>query len=334
MRVIAPGRVNLLGEHTDYNGGFVLPCAVNREIGINFEDSGEFELYSEIYNDHVKQEDKIEGWKSYVLGTKKEISKHYKTREIKGEIRSTIPAGSGMSSSAALEIAVALAIIKNRRAKPMSIAKLCRRAEHRYAGVKCGIMDQASVILSKKNNLFFLDCRELSYSYAPFDSIIVVVDSGTKHELSASYYNRRVSECKRSAKILSTKNLREAWEKRLELSSLEGKLKKRAEHFFSEMDRVVEAADALRNRDMHKFGELMNLSHLSLSQKFEVSTPLMDKLQMKLSALCYGAKLTGAGFGGSIVGICEEEDIEKIKEAFEGFQIYFLRSTDGAWFSN
>jgi len=135
MWVRAPGRVNLLGEHTDYNGGFVLPCAVNREIEINFEESSEFELYSEAYKDYVKQGDKIEGWKSYVLGTKKEISKRYKTREVRGRIKSNIPQGSGMSSSAALEVAVTLAIIKNRRAKPMNIAKICRLAEHRYASV-------------------------------------------------------------------------------------------------------------------------------------------------------------------------------------------------------
>jgi galactokinase len=333
MRVIAPGRANLLGEHTDYNGGFVLPCAVNREIEINFEESSEFELYSEIYNDYVKQGDKIEGWKSYILGTKKEMSKHYKTREIRGKIRSTIPVGSGMSSSAALEIAVALAIIKNRRANPINIAKLCRRAEHIYAGVKCGIMDQTSVMLSKKKNLTLLDCRDLSYSYLPFDYTIFVVESGTKHELSASYYNERVSECRRAAKALGAKNLREAWELKLKLNKLDKKLKKRAEHFFSEMDRVVEAVKALKAKDIERFGELMNGSHFSLSQSFEVSTPLIDGIQKKLSNCCYGAKLTGAGFGGSLVGVCDERDLVRIKRAFSGFKLHILKSVDGAWFN-
>jgi len=330
----APGRVNLIGEHTDYNYGFVLPCAVNREIEISFEESNEFELYSEIYKDCAKQGDKIEGWKSYILGTKKEISEHYKTREIKGKIRSTIPAGSGMSSSAALEIAVALAIIKNRRASAMNIAKLCRRAEHIYAGVKCGIMDQTSVMLSKKHNLTWLDCRSLSYSYVPFDYTIVVVESGTKHELSASYYNERVSECRRAAKALGTKNLREAWELKLKLNGIKDKkLKRRAEHFFSEMDRVVEAVEALKAKDIERFGELMNGSHLSLSQNFEVSTPLIDRIQKKLSSYCYGAKLTGAGFGGSIVGVCDERDLVRIKRAFSGFKCHILKSADGAWFN-
>jgi galactokinase len=336
MRVVAPGRVNLLGEHTDYNGGFVMPCAVDREIRIDFEESEEFELYSETYRDSARQIDRPEGWKSYVLGTRTEISRHYKTREIKGTMNSTIPIGSGMSSSAALETAVALAILKTRRADPMRIARICRMAEHRYAGVKCGIMDQAGVMLSKKDSLFFLDCRDLSYSYVPFDATIVVVESGTKHELSASFYNKRVSECRRAARALGARDLREAWERELELSRLKGRPRKRALHFFSEMDRVIEAKDALKARDLKRFGELMNLSHASLSRDFEVSTPLMDDLQKKLSGYCYGAKLTGAGFGGSVVGVCdkdlEEERKREIKRAFRGFTVHFLESSDGAWF--
>jgi len=336
MRVVAPGRVNLLGEHTDYNGGFVMPCAVDREIRIDFEESEEFELYSETYKDSARQRDRPEGWKSYVLGTRAEISKRYKTREIRGTMDSMIPIGSGMSSSAALETAVALAILKTRRADPMRVARICRMAEHRYAGVRCGIMDQASVMLSKKGNLFFLDCKDLSHSYVPFDAGIVVVESGTKHELSASYYNERVSECRMAARALGAKDLRDAWERGLELSRLKGRPRKRALHFFSEMDRVVEATDVLKARDLKRFGELMNLSHASLSREFEVSTPLMDNLQKKLSALCYGAKLTGAGFGGSVVGVCDkdlkEEKRREMRRAFEGFAVHFLKSSDGAWF--
>jgi len=333
----APGRVNLLGEHTDYNGGFVLPCAVDREMTIDYNESESFELYSEFSGEKVTSEDSLTGWRSYVLGTRREISNRYRTREITGTIESTIPVGSGLSSSAALEVAVALAILRNRkRAQPMRIARICRMAEHRYAGVRCGIMDQASVILSKKSSLFFLDCKDLSHSYVPFDAGIVVVESGTKHELSASYYNERVSECRRAARALGVKDLREAWEKELEPNKLEGRPRKRALHFFSEMDRVVEATDVLKARDLKRFGELMNLSHTSLSHDFEVSTPLMDDLQKKLSALCYGAKLTGAGFGGSVVGVCDkdlkEEKRREIKRAFEGFTVHFLKSSDGAWF--
>jgi galactokinase len=334
MRSAAPGRVNLLGEHTDYNGGFVLPCAVNRGISIDYEESGSFELYSELFKESVKPENKPEGWKSYVLGTRTIISEHYKTREIRGEIRSTIPAGSGLSSSAALEIGVALALMKGRRVSPMRVAKLCRQAEHRYAGVKCGIMDQASVMLSKRGSLFFLDCRDLGYSHVPFHKLIVLIESGTKHELAASYYNERVSECRRAARSLGVRNLRAAWEDGKSPAGLDYKLRKRTEHFLSEMDRVVEAVSSLRSGDIQRFGELMNLSHVSLSEKFDVSTPLMDRTQKKLSALCYGAKLTGAGFGGSVVGVCEEEDMRRIKEAFRRFSLHFLESADGAWFSN
>ena len=332
-----PGRVNLLGEHTDYNGGFVLPCAVDREIRIDYEESERFELYSDFFKEKVTSEDPFTGWKSYVLGTRREISNRYRTREITGTIESTIPVGSGLSSSAALEVAVALAILRNRkRAQPMRIARICRMAEHRYAKVKCGIMDQASVMLSKKDCLFFLDCRNLSYSHVPFDASMVIVESGTKHELSASYYNERVSECRMAARALGVKDLRDAWEKELELNRLESGLRKRTLHFFGEMDRAVEAVDVLKAGDMQRFGELMNLSHASLSHEFEVSTPLMDGLQKKLAALCYGAKLTGAGFGGSVVGVCDkdlkEEKRREIKKAFEDFAVHFLKSSDGAWF--
>jgi galactokinase len=333
----APGRVNLLGEHTDYNDGFVLPCAVNREMTIEYDESESFELYSEFSGEKVTSEDSLAGWKSYVLGTRREISNRYRTREITGTIESTIPVGSGLSSSAALEVAVALAILRNRkRAQPMRIARICRMAEHRYAGVRCGIMDQASVMLSRKGSLFFLDCRDLSHSYVPFDASVVIVESGTKHELSASYYNERVSECKKTARALGTGSLREAWENDLGLDGLENVLKKRALHFFSEMDRVVEAVDVLKAGDLKRLGELMNLSHVSLSHSFEVSTPLIDAMQKKLSSLCYGAKLTGAGFGGSVVGVCDKDLKEakkkEIRRAFEGFTVHFLKSSDGAWF--
>ena len=335
----APGRVNLLGEHTDYNQGFVLPCAIDRHITINFQESDHIELYSDLMRDWVrfnggKEEiDKTgEGWKRYVVGVFLSMSKHYKTRGIEGSIDSNVPVGGGLSSSASLEIATALAILKRKNVNPIKIAKICRRAENDYVGVNCGIMDQIAVMVARQNNLLLLDCRSLEYKQVPFEGAeIVLIDSGTKHELSASFYNERVDECRKICRILKVKSLREAWERDLPIDSLEEKLKKRTKHFYEENERVLKATDFLKSDDLERFGKLMNESHLSLSGNYEVSTPLLDRLQSKIKKHSYGAKLTGAGFGGSIVAIVDERKRKKVIEAFPNFKVYFLKSSDGAW---
>ena len=340
----APGRVNLLGEHTDYNQGFVLPCAIDRYTTITFEENNRIKLYSDLMQNWTIEGNKWNDknrWKRYVAGVDLFISKHYQTRGITGSITSDIPIGGGLSSSASLEIATALAILKRKNVNPLKIAKICRRAENEYVGVSCGIMDHVAVMMAKQNNLLFLDCKDLKYKQVLFEGAeIVLIDSGTRHDLSTSFYNEndenkgyneRVNECRRICKIFKVKSLRDAWERDLPFGSLEEKLKKRTKHFYEENERVLNAADFLKSGDLESFGKLMNESHLSLSKNYEVSTPLLDRLQSKIKKYSYGAKLTGAGFGGSIVAIVDERKRKKVIEAFPNFKIYFLKSSNGAW---
>lgn len=307
----APGRVNLLGEHTDYNDGFVLPTAIPQQttVQLGLSNDGYHHLYSENLNEYVDFWDinhNPSGFASYIFGCIKILRKQgYLIPALNVYIKSCVPIGSGLSSSAALEVAFlrALRQFLNLALDDVMIAKLAQKAEIDYAGVQCGIMDQMASSLADTQHLLFLDTRTLERQMLPLPSEteIVVIDSGVPRRLASSYYNQRRSECEQAAHLLGVTALRD-------ITSTEGlevlpePLQKRARHVITENNRVLEVLSSISSEH---FGELMNASHASLRDDYEVSVPALDTLVeiLQKTSEVYGARLTGAGFGGACVAL-------------------------------
>ncbi|MGZ9218421.1 MAG: galactokinase [Candidatus Binatia bacterium] len=316
----APGRVNLLGEHTDYNDGFVLPAAISQTttVSVRINEGRETNLYSADLDQRISflpDEFPSQQFARYVYGCVREFSAHIGgTPALDIHTQSTVPIGVGLSSSAALEVAVLRALVQlhNASVDGVAIARMAQRAEIDYAGVNCGIMDQMAASLADCHSMLFLDCRTLDYKLLPLphESEILVIDSGIARNLAASQYNLRRAECERAARALGLRALRDA----TSLTSLAGlpePLGHRARHVVTENQRVqhaVESGDAL------SFGALMNISHASLRDDFEVSIPELDLLVQLLQQQppVYGARLTGAGFGGACVALCHSGTARKV----------------------
>lgn len=311
----APGRVNLLGEHTDYNDGFVLPAAIPQrttvEVGLNA--NGEFNVYA--YNMYERVSWKgaagpASGFAAYVYGCIRLLEQAgHKIAPVDVWIASEVPMGAGLSSSAALEVAVlkALRALFGSSIDDVQIAQIAQRAEIEYAGVRCGIMDQMASSLADTAHMLFLDTRTLERRLLPLPAgaMIVVIYSGVPRKLAASKYNERRSECEEAARLIGVPALRDV----TDLGALEvlpPLLQRRARHVVSENARVLEAAD---NASAEHFGQLMNASHASLRDDYEVSIPALDRLVELLQAqpAVYGARLTGAGFGGACVALVRPE---------------------------
>ncbi|MEW6455689.1 MAG: galactokinase [Acidobacteriota bacterium] len=342
--VCAPGRVNLIGEHTDYNDGFVFPVAIDRNILMAFSEREDNFIYLHSLNfnqqsifslDDISFEENAR-WSNYTRGVTHFLKKEgYKLKGMNALIEGNIPIGSGLSSSAALEVASALAFktINNLEIENTKMALLCQRAENEFVGMKCGIMDQFISILGKKDNALFLDCRNLNYELITLNlksKKFIIVNTKVKRGLVDSEYNIRRRECEEGVKILKNfipeiKALRDVTSENFEKykDNLPENVKKRCKHVIYENERVLDSIEALKVNDFKKFGKYMYESHLSLKENYEVSCKELDlivKTAMNTKG-GYGSRMTGAGFGGCTVSLLdissEEEFIEKISNEYK-----------------
>ncbi|HEY8422504.1 MAG TPA: galactokinase [Thermoclostridium sp.] len=337
----APGRVNLIGEHTDYNGGFVFPAALtmcttvlarprnDRKINLIATD------LKQMVNADLDNLDQFKAlkWGNYQLGVADELQKAgYPLCGCDLLYDDKVPLGSGLSSSAAIEIATALALVSlgyaangiNRDIDMVELAKISQKAEHNYVGVKCGIMDQFASAMGKKDMAIFLDCRDLVHELVPLkmnDYKLVIANTNKKRSLGEGKYNERRAECEEGLSILQKALpgitcLREVSVQ--DFLKYEGLLtneviKKRVKHVVYENDRVLESVKALKSNDLQRFGELMNQSHDSLRDLYEVTGKELDTLVDEARKIkgVLGSRMTGAGFGGCTVSLVHSDSIDE-----------------------
>lgn len=351
--VCAPGRVNLIGEHTDYNEGFVLPMALSMVTIIAAKPTESFQCsiisMSESLASTSKAEFTIEKrelikpgepkWANYMKGVIANFPFEIPSG-FNAVVMSSVPMGAGLSSSAALEVATytLLEVLTNNYAKDLKEkAMICQKAEHDFAGVPCGIMDQFISVMGKDKNALLLDCRDLSVVHVPMDKIddncFLITNSNSPHKLSSSAYCERRDTCYEAAKKLNKKSLREVNIQDLKhLKSLGASdvMLKRVQHVVKEILRTQEAVEVLKLGNYKKFGELMNQSHDSLRDDYEVSSPELDTLVDCARSVegVFGSRLTGAGFGGCTITLLKEnaipQVIEKIKKTYKGNATFYI----------
>lgn len=328
----APGRVELLGNHTDYNEGLVLSLAINKHTTIEATPlpGGKIRLRSldllKTWSGNLAEirPQTEETWVNYVLGIFSELQKrgaHLDGAELK--IASTIPIGAGLSSSAALEMATALALKKlyPYDLPTLEIARVGQGAEHHYANVLCGLLDQISVLMGRAGHATFIDCRSFSVQHLPLDpnTVFVIVHSGVNHALAAGEYNERRESCEEAARLLGKKTLRDVTRSELEKMrhSLPETVFHRALHIVGENERVTHAVGFLAYGDMEALGRLMFQSHQSSRTNFENSCRELDILVelAQMHPACLGARLSGGGFGGATINLIRREQAENFKEA-------------------
>jgi galactokinase len=317
----APGRINLIGEHTDYNGGFVLPCAIDRRIAVAVG-KGEGGLYSADFEETRDPEEKDDSWADYPRGVAWAIGENeYEIDAFRASFAGDVPLGSGLSSSAAIETATALALctLFGFGIGRKDLAVLCQRAENDYVGVASGVMDQYASLLCEAGAALLVDCRSLEAKSVPLDLaaaglVLVVCDTRVERGLADTGYNDRRSTCEHAAWTLGIEELRDATEG--DLDRLSGEELKRARHVVSENARVLEAVDALKNDDFDEFGRLMYASHASLRDDYEVSTPELDTfVETAKEHGATGTRLTGAGFGGCAIALVPEGKTGEVTQA-------------------
>ncbi len=313
-RAAAPGRVNLLGERTDYNDGFVLPIAIPQQTQVGMARNGQdsFRLHARDLDQTVSftlQAPPAPHFATYVHGCLAEVAQSgFDVPPLDIHVASDVPMGVGLSSSAALEVAT-LRCLRALLALPLDdvrIAQLGQRAEIHHAGVRCGILDQMASSLAGTDRALLLDTRSLARREVPLPlhTAILVLDSGEPRTLAGSGYNERRAQCEEAARLLGVPALRDVPDLEA-VQALPEPLRRRARHVLSENARVLQAVACTSARD---FGALMNASHASLRDDYEVSTPGIDRLVAGLQAhpAVHGARLTGAGFGGACVALCRE----------------------------
>ena len=310
----APGRVNLLGEHTDYNDGFVLPIATPMRTTVFVAPSTDdaFHMYSEDLDEHAllpRRGRLASGFGRYIEGCIRLLEQQgHEVPPQRIYVKSDVPVGAGLSSSAALEVATlrALRTMLGLTLSDIDIAKLAQKAEMTYAGVQCGIMDQMASSLCDDTHMLFLDTRSLDSKVLelPHGSEVLVIDSGVARTLAASKYNERRAECETAAGAMGLASLRELTDPAL-LDQVDQPYRRRAQHVFTENARTERAAQGCSAAE---FGALMDQSHASLRDDYEVSIAELDILceLMRATPGVLGARLTGAGFGGACVALCEE----------------------------
>lgn len=310
----APGRVNLLGEHTDYNDGYVLPTTIpqSTRVMLRPNEGNIFRVYAANLNRFIEFNMAgmpEEHFGHYIFGCLRQVEElGIDIPKLDIYIASTVPIGLGLSSSAALEVAMlrALRVLLSLPLDDVRIAQLAQRAEIDYAGVHCGLMDQMASSLADVGQMLFLDIRTLEHHKLPLPAgaEILVIDSGIMRMLAGSEYNERRAECEEAARLLGVPALRDISDPSL-AESLPEPLCRRARHVVSENNRVLRARESI---SAEKFGQLMNASHDSLRDDYEVSIAELDELVSILRSRdgVYGARLTGAGFGGACVALCEQ----------------------------
>ena len=316
----APGRVNLIGEHTDYNDGFVLPAALplRTTVELSPRDDRTVRVCSREFPEQGIQTFSLDrlaetgDWTDYVRGMAWALTDHGVSRGFDVRIASDVPVGSGLSSSAALLIAVGRALRDafHLDIDDLVLARTARRAETDFVGAPVGIMDQMACSLADEDSALFIDTRTLAYERVPLPSTaeLLVIDSGVRHSHVTGEYRVRREECARAAAALGVETLRDVDERALEaIAALPEPLNRRARHVVTENARVRAAVTALRSSDLVEVGRLFAASHRSMRDDFQVSTPAVDALVETAQSVrgVYGARLTGGGFGGSIVALTE-----------------------------
>lgn len=329
--VRAPGRVNLIGEHTDYSEGLVMPVAIDRETWIALRPtSGSTQLHSrecgaaEPFDVGAVEPGTVPGWASYVAGVGWALRRlgFEDVVNLEGVVASNLPIGSGLSSSAALEVASAVgwSFIQRLGLSGWEIAQVAREAENRFVGVACGIMDQAASALAREGCAMVLDTRSLDVRHVPIpaDWRIVVCDTQTPRSLAGSAYNQRRLEVEGAAAAMGVGSLRDATEAMVEDAGerLDPVHRRRAQHVVTENRRVSTFAAALQAGDRQAAGKAMAESHASLRDSFEVSSPALDAMAEAAAGSpgCIGARMTGAGFGGACVALVDAERVESFIE--------------------
>jgi galactokinase len=318
----APGRVNLIGEHTDYNDGFVLPAAITRETRIALAPRHDrqvrlvaMDLNRETEFDLARIEPvDDQRWSNYVRGVAAGLQDAgYPVRGMDALIHGDVPIGAGLSSSAAVEMAAiqAFSAAGDFRVPPEEAARIGQRAEHVFVGTKCGLMDQLASALGQPDHVLLIDCRDLNYQAVPLPdrAAILIADTAVRRQLAASAYNERRAQCEAAARILGVPALRDATLEMLDQTDLDAVVSRRARHVITENARVLDTVAALQSNDLVRVGQFMNASHASLRDLYQVSSAELDTMVELLCAQpgCYGARLTGAGFGGCAVALMQGE---------------------------
>ncbi len=330
----APGRVNIIGEHTDYNDGFVLPCAIDKDtvVAIGRHEDSLIEAISCDYenqdifsiNKDINESPKL--WANYVRGVAKYLQLDgYALPPSRISIAGDVPLGSGLSSSAALEMAVGRALIEQSGQKidPTDLAMIGQKAENQFVGCSCGIMDQLISAKAQAGHAMLIDCRSLLCSpiSIPKDAAILIVNSGITHSNSDGAYNERRLQCEKAALHYKVKALRDIDEAQLKAgkTGLDDVSYKRARHVVTENARTVNAAVALQDNDLYTLGQLMRQSHASMRDDFEITIPEIDQLADIMNAAIAqycdnqgGARMTGGGFGGCVIAIAPNDTMESI----------------------
>ena len=365
--VRAPGRVNLLGEHVDYNDGFVLPAAIDRAVWLACSPSAaphstlvavDLDERISFSSETIATKTDIHGkplphWAKYPVGVAWALNEAgYETPSLNVVFTSDVPRGSGLSSSAAVEMGFGSAwqAAAGWEADAMSRARIGQRAENQYVGVNCGIMDQFASACGVENKLLLLDCRSLEWKTIPLpeDVSIVIADTTVRRKLTSGEYNKRRAACEEAVRLLKAdlpniKSLRDVSEEEFNkyASKLPDEVEKRARHVVEEIGRSNQAEALLEAKNIHEFGRLMNECHVSLRDLYEVSCPELNVMVNVAKSLegCYGARLTGAGFGGCTVNLVAKEFADgfaqKLSKGYEtetGLhpEIYITGASNGA----
>ena len=353
--VRAPGRVNLIGEHTDYNDGFVLPMAIDhsvwlalcpradkvvRILSLDLQVESAFEL-----NSLIKGSD----WVEYPKGVAYQLIRAgYELNGFDAVMTGNVPRGAGLSSSAAVELATAraFAAVSGFAWDAPKMAKIAQKAENEWVGVNCGIMDQMASAVCREGHALFLDCRSLEFQHVPLpkDVALVILDTSTRRGLVNSAYNERRSQCEEAARWLGVKTLRDVTVEEFNIKSknrLNDSVIKRARHIITENARVLEAVEAMKDENVNRMGELFNASHDSLRDDFEVTN---DALNIMVACAreqksCHGARMTGAGFGGCAIALVQNENAKDFVNAVvtayrqrSGLEasVYICKASEGA----
>ncbi|MBN2115110.1 MAG: galactokinase [Anaerolineales bacterium] len=363
----APGRVNLLGEHVDYNDGFVLPAAIDRATYVAFSpaDADQTRLVAADFDQEVffsprtiplktgADGSPLPEWAQYPAGVMWALNEnHLEARGLNGVYASNVPRGSGLSSSASVEMAFVIAwqALGGWTLPPMQRALLGQKAENQYVGVNCGIMDQFASACGVENRLLLLDCRSLEWKTIPLpeDVSIVIADTKVRRKLTSGEYNKRRAACEEAVRLLKQdlpdiQSLRDVSVEQFNrfAAKLPELVSQRARHVVEEIERSKQAEALLEAGNIRRFGELMDQCHVSLRDLYEVSCPELDSMARIAQSLdgCHGARLTGAGFGGCTVNLVAREQAERfsqlLAEGYEseiGYQpeIYITRASNGA----
>jgi galactokinase len=342
VRIVrAPGRVNLIGEYTDFNLGYVLPAAIDREIRIAFVPTDDRRVVLHRLDDGARGEFDLDelpkragGWLDYAVGTAWALAAAgLGLRGLRGVIGSNLPTGAGLSSSAAIELAVAHALLADpdQAPEPMTLARLAQRAENGFVGVQSGLMDQFAVACGRAGAALLLDCRSLDWQPVglPLDQLtLVVCDSGQARRLAGSEYNVRREQCDRAVVVLAghdpaVRSLRDVSSELLAQAAsqgwLDGVVLRRATHVVRENQRVIDTMAALEAGDLATLGELFAASHASLRDLFEVSSAALDAL-VEIAVATPGvvaARMTGAGFGGCTINVVRPDAVDALRAAVE-----------------